>query len=187
MTRGTGGFSVCGELILMNVVVTRLAFQGKPHILNARDAVHRLLFVAIGTLGGFVFPDERKAGLAVVERRHFPFNRRMTLGTAVLDHLIFELSLVKILVARFTAEIGKVEDKFFSSGILVTTRARNGDMSTGQREPCLLVLLEGERRWFESPHRMAGGAVVGVPLFEFSPMVVFVAVCALLERQLKTG
>jgi hypothetical protein len=183
MAYRTMRFAVLRKLIPMNVQMARLTIDWKSLELYDFCTVDNGFFVAVRALHGQVFTNQRKFRAGVVEWRSFPVDCWMTLRTTVLDHLILELTFMKVLVARFTTEIGKMEHLIFGSCAFVTVVARGCKMRSAQYKSGLSMTLNRKWRRFESFHSVALCAIVCIVLCELPLMKVGVTICAALKRQ----
>ena len=109
MTRNTLRPAVLCKLIEMNFLVTRFTFRRQTAILHTLHAVTNRFPVAVGAFHMYVHSDEGEFRFRMIKRGHFPRRSGMTFCAAVFGHLLSELSLMEILVARFTSEVGKMK------------------------------------------------------------------------------
>jgi len=144
------------ELCAVRIRMAGFAVLRRPLELNIMSA--RLRLVTIDTSNHAVTPNQRKFCFRMVEapdvdpgpRAVARFAPQRSAVSALLRHAILEFALMRIGVAGGARLILEMERKNLvcSSGKagLVALRASHGHVGAGQREVCLLVLGNRERR-----------------------------------------
>lgn len=159
-------------------------FEQRP--LHCRAPIHQAVTLPAGHLS--VFPHERKARLAVIEKGFLPALSAVATLTPASGNTAGELALVNIVMATHATQVVEGEDpKALPPAIdfeLMATVTRLGHVGPSERKSRALVLPDSKKRRDKALLVVAAIATAAVfPLPELAQMNIAVAVAALREIQ----